>query len=554
MKEKKGNRREWVKTAAIIFLSIMLVLTFFSNTILNYSLPEVAVQYVTSGTITSKVRGTGIVESGSLYNIKVSESRKVTGVAVRVGDTVEVGDILCYLDDMESDELKKAREELKVLEETLDKAQDSFDLALLAGDVSTEVLQNAGNTESTQSYRNQIIALQNEIAAAQKIVDDWQKQYDAVNIQISITPGNSANIANETTAYNNAKAASESAAINLSGAKSKLNEITSRLEYAESISSGDDVISDLQAQKLVAENNVINAQAAADAAKLNMDQAAAALENKKASGDNSGTIANLNQNLTVIKVNLEDAQKKLKVKQDELTNLTGDIGAALNLGALSDAITAARNAVNEKEAEIAELEGDAIGATVNAEIAGTIVSLAVMAGENTDPATPVAVIQPEGKGFTVSFSITAEQAKRISVGDPAELVNSWWYNDITASVASIKPDPTDPAKKKLVTFNVNGELTAGQSLSLQVGEKSASYEMIVPNSAVREDNNGNFILVVEPKSSPLGNRYFAVRYDVEVIASDDTQSAIKGAIIGYEPVVTTSSKPINAGQQVRLSD
>ena len=35
-----------MKTVAIIFLSIMLVLTFFSNTIMNYSLPQVATQYV----------------------------------------------------------------------------------------------------------------------------------------------------------------------------------------------------------------------------------------------------------------------------------------------------------------------------------------------------------------------------------------------------------------------------------------------------------------------------------------------------------------------------
>ena len=37
MNEKDGKkRREWVKNAAIIFLTIMLVLTFFSNTIMNY--------------------------------------------------------------------------------------------------------------------------------------------------------------------------------------------------------------------------------------------------------------------------------------------------------------------------------------------------------------------------------------------------------------------------------------------------------------------------------------------------------------------------------------
>ena len=110
MNENGKKKREWVKTAAIIFLSVMLVLTFFSNTIMNYSLPEVATQYVQSGTITAKIRGSGVVESGDPYNVEVKESRKVASVAVKVGDTVEKDAVLIYLEDEESDELKAARE------------------------------------------------------------------------------------------------------------------------------------------------------------------------------------------------------------------------------------------------------------------------------------------------------------------------------------------------------------------------------------------------------------------------------------------------------------
>ena len=43
MNETPKNR-EWVKNAAIVFLAVLLVLTFFSNTIMNRSLPEVATQ------------------------------------------------------------------------------------------------------------------------------------------------------------------------------------------------------------------------------------------------------------------------------------------------------------------------------------------------------------------------------------------------------------------------------------------------------------------------------------------------------------------------------
>ena len=47
--ENSVRKREWVKTAAIIFLAVLLVLTFFSKTIMNASLPEVAAQQAASG-------------------------------------------------------------------------------------------------------------------------------------------------------------------------------------------------------------------------------------------------------------------------------------------------------------------------------------------------------------------------------------------------------------------------------------------------------------------------------------------------------------------------
>ena len=125
---------------------------------------------------------------------------------------------------------------------------------------------------------------------------------------------------------------------------------------------------------------------------------------------------------------------------------------------------------------------------------------------------------------------------------------------MTVTLASIKPDKNEPGQKKLLTFDVTGSVTAGQTLNLSVGQKSANYDCLVPNSAVREDNNGKFILIVETKPSPLGNRYYASRVDVEVIASDDKLSAVNGALEGYEFVITTSTAPVEAGQLVRLAE
>lgn len=540
MNEKKTKRREWVKTAAIVFLTVLLLLTFFSQTIMNYSLPEVAAQYVQSGTITAKIRGAGMIESGDPYNVMVKETRKVSSVAVKVGDEVQKGDVLLYLAEEESTELEAAKE-------VLETAQDAYDVALLSADINAGVIQEAQGNVSTTSYRQQITAAQNEVEKAQKNVDEWQKKYDAFDLQLSITPSNNANVTEETKAYNAAKTAKEKADFALKEAENALSAIERQLEYEVSVSSSDAVISGLTAQKKEAEKVVLSAQTAANNAQLAFEKAQTALENKTASGSTDATVQNLKNQQNVVKVNLDAAQKELDQKTTALTELTGKINKVLELDTLYEAIVKARE-------EVTKLEEKSLGGTVTADIAGTVSAINTAAGKEISAAEAVVILQPEGQGYTMKFSVTNEQAKRLAVGDRADLINAWRYDDVEVTLASIKPDKNEPGQKKELTFNVTGNVTAGQTLNVSVGQKSANYDLIVPNSAIREDNNGKFVLTVESKSSPLGNRYIATRVDVEVLASDDTQSAISGGLYGYEFIITTSTKPVEAGKQVRLAD
>ena len=94
MTEQRVKNRGWVKNVAIIFLAVMLVLTFFSNTIMNASLPEAAVQYVQSGSITTQIRGTGTITAKEVYEVKTTTSRKVQSVLVTKDQEVKVGDVL----------------------------------------------------------------------------------------------------------------------------------------------------------------------------------------------------------------------------------------------------------------------------------------------------------------------------------------------------------------------------------------------------------------------------------------------------------------------------
>lgn len=571
MNENGGKkRREWVKNAAIIFLSVMLVLTFFSNTFMNYSLPEVAAQYVQSGTITAKIRGTGTVESGDPYNVKITETRTISSVLVKTGDKVEKGAPLLLLEDKESKELKDAQA-------ALDKAMLDFELALLSGDISNTAYTNVqtGQIASVGTYQSRIVAAEAEI-------DKWQKQVDeatrAINqlktAQVNVEAGGAPDTSSE-----QAKVAEAQAALNndwVKIAKDKISEwqaakaacdatIEKYEEWILSSVSGNEgypnqvpedeynVAKTNRAtyQRLIKEKqDQINADPAAVTAYNNKVNALAEANKKLAEKQNSKT--NTTSSLTVQTQNwqneLDSRNAKLKAAQDFKAQLLKDISTELNLDYQLDSLKKQRD-------DIAKLQENAVGASIEAPISGTITSVTVKAGDEAQPDTALVTMQPEGKGFTMSFSVTNDQAKRLSVGDKADLVNSWRYSDMDITLASIKPDTTDPGQKKLLTFDITGdEVTPGQSLNVSVGQKSANYDLIVPNSAIREDSNGKFILIVESKSSPLGNRYVATRVDVEVLASDDTQSAVSGALYGYEFVITTSTQPVEAGKLVRLAN
>ena len=97
-------------------------------------------------------------------------------------------------------------------------------------------------------------------------------------------------------------------------------------------------------------------------------------------------------------------------------------------------------------------------------------------------------------------------------------------------------------------------MTAGDNVQLQIAESSKTYDLVVPNSAVRSDANGTFVLILQTRQSPLGNRYIVMRESVKVLSKDDTNSAISGSIGPYTYVVTTSTRAVSSGDQVRLSE
>ena len=657
--EAKVKKREWVKTAAIIFLAILLVLTFFSNTIMNASLPEVAAQSVTSGAINAKIRGSGTIAANETYDVTISQTRKIASVKVKVGQQVNAGDVLFTLEAAESDELKQAQDALESLERAYEKALLSAATSDAQENREVEKAREAYNEAlaiyrqySTMDAANLVMAqaeadaelkeLQREQKRLQKELTDAQSDRDYTEAQAQVTELE-AKITELEAKYQeaqkavddyvsppvmdqdyiNAQIAQKQAELEAAEAQKEndwgtygsyyqflLNDVsygdreiariyandvdfltTTMLDrgncplenaraYAESLAQAFFVIAGDEEKVEALENELkelrqmLPSEGTADASLEELKRLARNAYNEWQSAvrELDSTKSSIKRHEDMIE-RLEDQvdaiSEDVDDQQAEVEKLASAASAAETVKstkqALEDLIfaqslgdTASLDLKDQKEdiekqkLAIEELTKDADGQDVTAKVSGIVSEINVTAGNTAGADSPLCTINVADRGYTIKIPVTQEQARRVSVGDNAELVN-YWGGNVTATLESVANDPENPGKGKLLIFRLSGEVDPGTNLTLSIGQKSASYDALVPNSAIRTDNNGSFVLALVAKSTPLSTRYTATRVDVQELAKDDTYTAVSGIGAG-EFVITTSTKPIEAGTQVRLVD
>lgn len=575
------DRKDKIKNITIIFLLVMLILTFFSNTIMNYSLVEVSTQQVTSGQITSKVRGSGSVEASESYSVTIEETRKIATVNVKKDAEVATGDLLFTLEDTDSDELDAAKK-------SLNEAQAAYESAVLTAGITVAERQSieAGKGSSLTQKQNEIAAANQRVKDAQAAVDAAQASVDKIKAQIDAVSNSTADTTAEEKAVLDADKKNSEAQDNLTNAEASYTPVKSAYDtalsslqsaqsaYDEAKTAYDNLPStateaDKQTAKTsvaIAETKLKAAKATYDARKDDLNKVQGSYDSAKfAATDSKNALSNANYNLSVKKLTgtntaeannlqaqLNTATAALTDANTALTSATNDQKKVTDKISGEVTIASAYKTMTDLQEEVEKLQAKSIGTEITSPISGTVTDISVTAGTTVNANDVMMTIQPENKAYVLQFSVTENQAKKVRVGDTAEVLNNWYGNDVSAVVSAIRKDPQNRSNSMIIC-DMKGDVSVGDSYTLSIGEQSSNYDTIVPTSAIREDSNGKFILIIESKSTPLGNRYYARRVDVDVITSDDTKSAVTGALEGYEYVITTTTKPIKENEQVRLA-
>lgn len=612
--ETKPKNRAWVKDAAIVFLVVLLLLTFFSNTIMNHSLPEVATQMVTDGTITAKVRGTGTVAANGSHKVKAKANETIGRVMVKAGQEVSAGDVLFVLGPGDSDQLEEAKA-------ALDDLQTQYAQAALSVPIADKYLEdynavqkaysawqtasddyNRAKSESNDPGASaevkELIEKKNDeekaLSVAQKMLDEKKLYLESVKQGVEEAKANYTALYTQyiqqddsptptplpTTAPTPTQQITDPPDdTNPDGSGQGASEAANTTENTSTTAQG--LTKDTLTQPLANVGSSAGKETPKRVEKEEVDKAykkykdleAAYIEIERQS------IEDINKyqyevDTRTMKIKAYETQlaaygvdaSSLKAKEQAVNDAWNDYlvkqsnyemklatqersiaSASVGLGSIS-------NKIKRQQEKIKQLTGEGDENTVTANVSGTVTEVNCTAGDAVLKDDILCAIEVPDMGYTVSFSVTNDQAKRLHVGDTATISNYYWGNQIVATLSTIQTDKKNPMSNKLLTFDLDGDVTSGSEITVSVGQKSARYDLIIPNSAIRTDSNGSFVLAVMAKSSPLGNRYVAKRVAIEVLAADDTNSAVTADLSNGDYVITTSSAPIANGDMVRMAD
>ena len=617
MTEQRVKNRGWVKNVAIIFLAVMLVLTFFSNTIMNASLPEAAVQYVQSGSITTQIRGTGTITAKEVYEVKTTTSRKVQSVLVTKDQEVKVGDVLLILaagEGTETDELKTQLETAKYSYQQklinmsgggseVTRAQEKLQEAIAARDaiavnITAEDIELAKVRYETAKEYYQQLTYELEDAGGYveggkgdslkelgDAVNAAQLDYDSNCIRYKYEKHYIEDILASKAAlqlYKDQQACAEAIADVFAASTGSLNDYF--VTYAESTAAERNAlglknytfdpdasyVKDLPSQALAdiakGYNAIREARDALTKAQDAYNKAVEATQSQNAGLQKQVTEAKREMDaLEAEYKELSDKKTAYDTAKDNVISCENALQTLLKTSKLDNLeLSKMANEIAKLEAKLEELsggekdaEGNVTGGQIVSEVNGVVKEINVTAGNNTDPATAVMTIEVPDRGYTVSMNVTNEQAQKVTIGDAAEISTGYWGSSgLSGKLVGIRNNTSaGQSGGKQLVFDVTGsDITSGTQVSVSIGQRSQNYDTIVPNSALRSDSNGSFVLVIVAKSSPLGNRFVATRVDVTELAKDDVNTAVSGGLSAYDMVLTTATKPVEDGMLVRLPD
>ena len=94
----------------------------------------------------------------------------------------------------------------------------------------------------------------------------------------------------------------------------------------------------------------------------------------------------------------------------------------------------------------------------------------------------------------------------------------------------------------------------GGSVTFEFTRQSQVYQQVIPIEALREDNEGYYCLITEPKKTILGEELTARRINVTLLEKSSKTAAIEGPLTADSQLILSGNRLFEEGDRVRVTD
>lgn len=531
----------WLKGLAGL-LAVMLVFTVASRVAASITVPQVTAAAPTSGKIEHTVIASGTVEAGGEKAIVTEEGILVAQVNVHTGEHIEEGSVLFTfatdsLEDqiyelqnqikklqLENDSLRKNKTQAEAKQQLeLKRAQKDYEETIAKNTVSNEkaneALQKATDAKSQaekelNSARDALAQAEKELNAAKQELQNAKDAAAAEQKKDTAEPvdktGNS--VTDQPKDADDADASGKNEQDNTTNST-----ITQQLQqFEEAVQEKQNTYDTIQAK-------VTEKQAA-------LDSASTALEEKQEQLESDMSAA-------------ADA-KKAAERAVEDASLSADTDHTQEINAIS---LEQYQKQLEKLKTIKQQNGE-----ITAPSSGIITKVCVETGQKTTD-TAAIVMSDEQSGLLFTTTTDSKNREYLSVGDNATITG---VGKETSDCSIVSLENSEDGSSIKVSISMQGDdFLPGESAQMTVTRKSESYDYLVPVTAVWQENNKAYVLLLETENTVLGEQYIARKAEVEILDKNSSYAAVSGNSLSTDcKIITDSDRTVGNGNVVRMTE
>lgn len=531
----------WLKGLAGL-LAVMLVFTIASRVVASITVPQVTASAPSSGKIEHTVMASGTVEAGGEKAIVTEEGILVAQVNVHTGESIGEGETLFALDmdsledqiyelqnqikklQLENDSLKKNKAQADAKQQLeLKRAQEDYEETIAKNTVSdgkaNEALQKAADAKS--QAEKELNSAKDALAQAEKelnaVKEELQNVKDAAAAEQSKDTAESVDKTGNSAADQPKDAADSDASGKNEQDNTTDSTITQKLQQLE------EAVQEKQNTYDTIQAKVTEKQAA-------LDSASVALEEKQEQLESNTSTA-------------EDA-KKAAERAVEDAGLSADIDHTQEINAIS--LEQFQKQL-EKLKTLKQQNGE-----ITAPSSGIITKVCVETGQKTTD-TAAVVMSDEQSGLFFTATTDSKNREYLSVGDNATITGVGKETS-DCSIVSIETSEDGSIIKVSITMQGN-DFSPGESAQMIVTRKSESYDYLVPVTAVWQENNKAYVLLLETENTVLGEQHIARKAEVQILDKNSSYAAVSGNSLSADcQIITDSDRTVGNGDVVRMTE